>query len=91
MSFPSAKYTAWHKDASYQIKGVPKIPNGSFLTINFYMPDNRRCDLSNKAESIMDLLVDNEILEDDCWQVIPVLNLQFQEVDKENARIEVVY
>jgi Holliday junction resolvase RusA-like endonuclease len=53
------------------------------------MPDNRRTDLSNKAESIMDLLVDNGILEDDCWQIVPILALQGMKVDKENPRAEI--
>lgn len=88
-SFPSSKYTEWHKDASLQLKGTPKINNGSFISIHFYMPDNRRTDLSNKAESIMDLLVDNGILEDDCWQVVPILGLKGCGVDKENPRAEI--
>ena len=91
MSFPSAKYTAWHKDASSQLIGKNKITNGSTITINFYFPDNRRTDLSNKAESIMDCLVDNGLLEDDCWQIVPTLNLVGCGVDKVNPRAEIVY
>ncbi len=90
-SFPSAKYTAWHKDASSQLIGQKAIPIGSSLQLNFYFPDNRRTDLSNKTESIMDLLVDNGFLEDDCWQVVPSLTLQGMEVDKENPRVEIIY
>lgn len=88
-SFPSTKYTEWHKDASFQIKGTEKIPNGSFIFMHFYLPDNRRTDLSNKAESVMDLLVDNGVIEDDCWQVIPKLALEGIKVDKENPRVEI--
>lgn len=88
-SFPSSKYTAWHKDASLQIKGAEKIPNGSFISLHFFMPDNRRTDLSNKAESVMDLLVDNGIIEDDCWQVIPILSLKGCGIDRENPRVEI--
>ena len=89
MSFPSSKYTAWHKDASLQLIGVNKIPSGSFISLHFYMPDNRRTDLSNKAESIMDCLVDNEIIEDDCWQIVPILALKGCGIDKENPRVEI--
>lgn len=87
-SFPSAKYTEWHKDASRQLIGVNKILEKG-ITIEFFMPDNRRCDLTNKAESIMDLLVDNGLLEDDCWQVTGYVILVPCGVDKENPRAEI--
>ena len=32
-------------------------------------------DLTNKAESVMDLLVDYGVLKDDCWTVVPALGL----------------
>ncbi len=88
-SFPSKEYTAWHKNASIQLIGQEKIPTGSYLVLKFYMPDNRKCDLTNKAESIMDCLVDNHLLEDDSWQIIPNLTLSFQGVDKNNPRCEI--
>ena len=89
MNIPSLNYKNWHTDASWQLKGASKIPNGSWLVLKFYMPDNRRTDLTNKAESIMDCLVDNGILEDDSCQVIPNLTLIFKEVDKKNPRCEI--
>lgn len=84
-SFPNKKYTEWHKDASWQLKGKPVIDSDT-ITLKFWLPDNRRTDLSNKAESIMDLLVDNGFIKDDCWQVIPHLYLDAEGVDKENPR-----
>lgn len=86
---PSQKYKEWNKDALLQLRGQEKIPTGTHLLLKFYMPDNRRCDLTNKAESIMDTLVDSGLLEDDSWQIIPVLQLQFEEVDKNNPRCEI--
>ena len=92
MSFPSKNYKEWHTDASWQLKNFKeKIPTGTHLLLKFYMPDNRKCDLTNKAESIMDCLVDNGFLEDDSWQIIPVLTLQFEEVDKINPKCEIVW
>lgn len=82
-SFPSKLYTEWHKDASLQLIGQSKIPNGSWLIIKFTFPDHRKCDLTNKAESIMDLLVDNRLLEDDNYEIIPNITLQFEGVAKE--------
>lgn len=89
-SFPSSKYTAWHKDASIQIQNAKKQNEKEFI-LTFYMPDNRRTDLTNKAESVMDLLVDNEVIEDDCWQITGTVTLVPGGVDKENPRVEIEY
>lgn len=91
MSFPSSKYTAWHKDASQQLKSFQKdsmeIPRA--VSITFFFPDKRRTDLSNKTESIMDLLVDNGFLADDSWQVVNKLELIAGGIDRENPRAEI--
>jgi len=90
-SFPSKQYTIWHKDASYQLLQQNPLKSefwtsGGHLNLIFFMPDNRKADLTNKAESIMDLLVDNGWLEDDSWQVVAKLTLECGGVDKENPR-----
>jgi hypothetical protein len=59
------------------------------IQLVFWLPDNRKCDLTNKAESVMDLLVDCEVIEDDCWQVIPKLYLNAAGIDKEDPRVEI--
>lgn len=87
--FPNSQYQAWHKDALLQLKGQEKIPNGSWLILKFYMPDKRLCDLTNKAESIMDTLVDAGLLEDDNYEIVPNITLQFEGIDKENPRCEI--
>lgn len=92
-SFPSSKYTAWHKDASNQLKTQTMTPfelQGG-IALNFYMPDNRRTDLTNKAESVMDLLVDNGYLEDDCWQITGMVVLTCEGIDKTNPRCEIIW
>ena len=89
-SFPSSKYKAWHKDASLQILNAPKQTQKN-VVLTFYMPDNRRCDLTNKAESVMDLLVDNGIFDDDAWQVTGDVHLKSAGIDKKNPRVEVSY
>jgi len=94
--FPSNAYREWHTDASFQLKkqftiyGFPVcLTSVSSIAIAFFAPDKRKTDLTNKAESIMDLLVDNKIIEDDNWYVIPKLELSFGGVDKENPRAEI--
>lgn len=59
------------------------------IQIEFWMPDNRRADLTNKAESVMDLLVDLKIITDDSWQCVPSLTLQSKGIDKINPRAEI--
>ena len=62
---------------------VPKVKK---VTLSFWAPDKRAADLTNKAESIMDLLVDRGILSDDNWHIIPNIELQFKGIDKINPR-----
>lgn len=88
---PSQKYKEWNKDALKQLTSKEIIPKGTHLVLNFFMPDNRKCDLTNKAESIMDTLVDSGILEDDSWQIIPSIHLNFMGVDKLNPRCEIIW
>lgn len=88
MNIPSKKYLEWHAVATEQInKQFFCVGKADEVQMDWYMPDNRRCDLTNKAESIMDLLVDTGIIEDDCWQYIPRIMLDARGVDKKNPRV----
>jgi Holliday junction resolvase RusA-like endonuclease len=40
------------------------------IKIYHYWADNRKRDLSNKIDSICDMLVDNYVIQDDSWQVV---------------------
>jgi len=86
--FPSSKYTAWHKDALKQLGGKLPIETKE-LILTFYAPDNRKFDLTNKAESIMDTLVDAGLISDDNYSVISDLHLKFGGVEKESPRCEI--
>ena len=87
----SKKHKQWHKDAMQQLLlagvKVAKIERCS-VDVTIYFPDNRKADLTNKVESIMDLLVDYGVIEDDRWQVVHTLSL-FGVIDKENPRAEI--
>jgi len=87
--FPSSKYTAWHKDAMLQLTGQ-KVITAKVFTLVFYAGDNRKFDLTNKSESIMDLLVDGGLIEDDNYSVVKELCLRFGGVDKNNPRCEII-
>lgn len=88
---PSKAHSDWHKEQSLLLKKhIPKetIKECSIIA-HFYAPDNRATDLSNKWESVGDLLVDNNILEDDNWKVIKDLHLIYKGLDKKNPRCEI--
>ncbi len=61
------------------------------ITLTFYAGDNRKFDLTNKAESIMDTLVDAGLIEDDNYSIISELCLKFGGVEKNQARCEIEY
>ena len=88
-NIPSEQYRNWHRMASEQLIGGEKIIGSCEVQITFHMPDKRRADLTNKAESIMDLLVDLEIIQDDSWQHIPRLILSCDGVNKENPGADI--
>jgi Holliday junction resolvase RusA-like endonuclease len=60
------------------------------IQITVYPPTLRKYDLTNKAESIMDALVDAKIIEDDNVNVVPKLILIHGGKDKDNPRAEII-
>lgn len=88
-SFPSKKYTEWHKDASLQLIGTKKMRDGSNIEFIIYAPDARKSDLSNKWQSIEDLMKDMGIIEDDNWYILSDIHMKFGGVDRKNPRCEV--
>lgn len=91
MSFPGANYRQWHTDASKQLLGKRKHFQADQVQVDlvFYPKTKRAGDLTNKAESIMDVLVDNGILGDDNWYMVPKISLSFGAVDPKNPRVEI--
>lgn len=92
-SFPSKRYSEWHKNSSLQLKrAFPESTRGvsDKVTINymFYVQDLRRRDVSNMIESINDLFVDLGIVEDDDWKHVRI-GTGDAELDRENPRAEI--
>lgn len=89
----SQKFRNWHKEAMKQLidQNAPKDLEArpESVVITFYPPDRIRGDLTNKAESIMDLLVDYGTLRDDNWFEIGNLTLHLGGVDREQPRAEI--
>lgn len=91
---PSQAHEDWHGEQMALLgdgySGRKPIEVVDHITLTFYPGDKRAGDLSNKAESVMDLLVDAGILKDDNWFVVPKLVLNMGGVDKAQPRVEVV-
>ena len=87
----SRNHEIWHRRAFFELKEQkPRVMESPVcITIRFTFPDNRKSDLTNKAESIMDLLVDAGILPDDNVSICPKLILKFSGVDKSNSGAEI--
>lgn len=95
---PSNDFAAWHAQQMYKLKemkrkiyaaGVSLPITRATMAINFFFKDRRRKDLTNGADSIMDLLVDAGILKDDCWTLISDIELHGA-LDKEKPRSEII-
>lgn len=87
----SEAFLAWHEEMMLRVRRHrPKTPIlSASVTIQFFADSRRRFDLSNAAESVMDLLVDAEILADDSAFHVPALSLTLGGVEPTNPRAEV--
>lgn len=87
-------YREWHEGAEIQINAqkavldVKPIDYAVMIALRFYHGDNVRRDSDNQASSIMDLLQDTNILLDDNWQIVRILNI-YNFYEKGNARCEI--
>lgn len=87
---PSTNYEKWHKQTMAQLwKNRPLGREIKSIELVFYPSTKRKFDLTNKAESIMDLLVDAGIIEDDNYTILPKVILRFGKHDKLNPRAEI--
>ena len=94
-SFPSKRYTAWLNSALIQL--VDQIADfrrngkqlaferGLELTVTFYHGDLKRRDSDNQLSSVLDMLVDAQVIPDDNWEILPVKHI-FDAYDKGNPR-----
>lgn len=90
-SFPSKAYVNWHKQAEEQLKEIfnEEIDFPVEVSYKFYMPDLRPTDISNKLESINDLLTDINFWKDDNWRIVRKF-FASAELDRDNPRVEVI-
>ena len=72
-TFPNKRFTEWHKAAVLYVKQqhAHQLNEGPFaLYLEFTHGDKIRRDSDNGVSSILDLLVDCGVLQDDNWMVV---------------------
>ena len=72
-TFPNKRFTEWHKAATIYVRQQSAHPldGGPFaLYLEFTHGDKIRRDSDNGVSSILDLLVDCGVLQDDNWMVV---------------------
>lgn len=84
-TIPGKQYQQWHNDAlkeifsqKYKIPEDVKLPIFSSVSISvtFVHGDKRRRDADNGLSSILDLLVDCNILSDDNWKIVENISVR---------------
>ena len=91
--FPNTKYQQWEND---QIKRLMadkirplKLDKPLKVVYKFRFPDSRKTDLSNKLESINDLLVRYGLFADDNHEILACIEATSMGIAKENPRCEI--
>lgn len=88
VNIPGKVYVTWKKEAEKQLLGV-RTKLGSSLRLVFFSKDARKWDLTNRAESVMDVLVDCGLLIDDNYSVVSRLVLEYGGIDRSSPRVEI--
>ena len=94
-SFPNPRYVEWHNKVLSELhllllqKKIQKFEGVRVrVEITFWHGDLIKRDSDNQLSSILDTLVDAEILEDDNWKIVPrkIIN---DEYEKGNPHCEI--
>ena len=91
MVIPSKRHADWHEEQMWVLKSlrIPMLKNPVIITMTFFADSRRRGDLDNKASSVLDLLKDASIIEDDDWFHVQRVVLSFGGVCPLNPRCEI--
>ena len=89
INIPSKRYKAWHDDCMNLLNGFGNLIPPYEIILVFWMPNNRKCDLDNKMASVLDLLQDCGIIEDDCWQKLTSIKARVGGISKDSPRVKV--
>lgn len=93
INVPSKLYKEWQEDAKLQLQQQFKDYQVSdypiAINVLIYYGTKHRHDLDNALGSIMDVLVDAQVIVDDDVEHISQITIQHGGLDKENPRAEI--
>lgn len=87
MSNPKVK--EWQVETAKSLIGLPNIFGPVEISMKFVHKDRRKKDIDNEQTSILDLLKNNGIIEDDNCFIVRKLNAEFVGIDKDNYGVEI--
>lgn len=84
---PSSTFTRWHSDALLMLRaqasGIKPCSSPIKVAVEFHHADKVRRDSDNQLSSVLDLLQDAGIIENDCWQIVMEISVaNFMAKDK---------
>lgn len=92
-NLPSEEHEEWFENVGKELL-VQKIQFEHYeeadIRIDFYNQDSGRWDMSNRAESIMDMLVAYEFIEDDSRKYVRRLSMECHPGNNKNMDIKTV-
>ena len=85
---PPKNYNQWYVSAKKQILelNLPKISYPANITFYFYRKSSHRFDYNNISQSVLDLLVDMNVLQDDSAEFVTPIFCGYEK-DKDNPRV----
>jgi Holliday junction resolvase RusA-like endonuclease len=90
--FSSKAHEEWKRNALYQMM-AQKVPQERVICsrtqVRIFFPDYGRADLSNKFDSIADMMTEYGVWKDDNWKCTGTVIL-IPEYSKNNPKVEVV-
>lgn len=88
---PSEQYKRYESQAGWFLRPAPPKPIDFPVTVKclFYLPDERRRDLTNLLECIDDILVENRVLADDNYKIVASHDGSRCFVNREQPRTEI--
>lgn len=85
----SSRVKDWQMSAAVDLLGIEYVDGPVEIGIKFWNVDARKRDIDNMITSILDLLKNNKIIEDDNCFVIKKISGEFMGIDKNNPRAEI--
>lgn len=89
INIPSKKYKEWHDASVDFLDGFGSLKPPYEIYLVFWMKDNRKTDIDNKVSSVLDLLKDVGIIEDDCWQNVAKITARASGISRDFPRVKV--